>query len=47
MRGTQNSQSLRPNAPNTPPLTTAGPNPGDDIAIMMSGAYRDRPVRDH
>ena len=33
MRGTS-----EPNALNTPPLVTVGPNFGDDIVIMMSGA---------
>ena len=35
-RGTKLSE---PNALNTPLLVTVGPNSGDDIVIMMSGAY--------
>ena len=36
-RGTKFSEP-KFNAPNTPSLVTVGPNSGDDIVIMISGA---------
>ena len=47
MRGAQNYQSITLSTPelNTPSLATVGPNSGDDIVIMVSGALVRHPVR--